>query len=292
MIGMIPDLEIALLRTFIAVNETGSVTLAGKMVGRTQPAVTAQMHRLERALGKPLFDSERRQGNGHIRLTRDGELLLGYARTLLNLNDEIRDRFQVPDIAGHVRLGVPDLYASFLLPIVLSGFARVFPKVEIELRCSRSVHLYAALQREEIDLAVVTSQPDFTCGTVVRKEPLIWVAAEDAMFRTGEAVPLALMPSGSVYRQHALEALGTAGRSWTIAAVSDSIAGLQAAVYAGLAMSIFPRCALTPHLRQVGSSEGLPALPALDIALHRKPGASSAAVDELAAYIAKELNNI
>ena len=289
---MIPDLEIFLLRTFVAVNETGSVTQAGKLVGRTQPAITHQMHRLEKALGKPLFVGDRRQGNGHIMLTRDGELLLGYARTLLLLNDEIRERFEGPDIAGHVRLGVPDLYAAFLLPIVLSGFARMHPQIEIELICSRSIHLHAALQRDEIDIAVMTRQPEFSTGTVVRKEPLIWVAGQDATFDISDTLPLALMPPGSIYRQHALDALGAAGRSWKIAAVSDSIAGLQAAVYAGLAISIFPICALTPHLRRVGVPEGLPQLPTLDIIVQRIAGASSAAIDQLCAYIAKELNNM
>ena len=142
---MIPDLEIPLLRTFVAVHDTGSITLAGKQVGRTQPAITHQMHRLERALGRPLFDGERRHGA----LTRDGEVLLAYARKLLSLNDEIRDRFEGPDIAGRVRLGVPDLYAAFLLPAVLAGFARVYPQVEIELRCSRSVQLRAAVARHD-----------------------------------------------------------------------------------------------------------------------------------------------
>ena len=225
-------------------------------------------------------------------LTRDGELLLGYARTLLTLNDEIRDRFQGADIAGHVRLGVPDLYAAFLLPIVLSGFARMYPQIEIELRCSRSIHLHAALQREEIDIAVMTRQPEFTTGTVVRKEPLIWVAGQDSVFDTAETLPLALMPPGSIYRQLALDALGASGRSWTIAAVSDSIAGLQAAVYAGLAISIFPLCALAPHLRRVGAKEGLPSLPTLDLMVQRKASTSTAAIDQLCGYIAKELNNM
>jgi DNA-binding transcriptional LysR family regulator len=289
---MIPDLEISLLRTFVAVNETGSVTLAGKLVGRTQPAVTHQMQRLEKALGKPLFDGDRRQGNGHITLTRDGELLLSYARTLLTLNDEIRDRFQAPDISGYVRLGVPDLYAAYLLPRVLSGFARAYPQVEIELRCSRSVHLFTALQREEIDIAVMTRQPEFGPGLTVREEPLIWVAGLEAAVLVDGPLPLALMPVGSIYRQHALDALSGARRPWKIAAVSDSIAGLQAAVYAGLAISIFPQCALTPDLRQVGAAEGLPSLPAQEIVVQRKPGGIAPAAEHLAHYINKELNNM
>lgn len=284
---MIPDLEISLLRTFIAVNETGSITLAGRQVGRTQPAVTHQMHRLENALGKPLFEADRRR----LTLTRDGEILLAYARKLLGLNDEIRDRFRAPDIAGHVRLGVPDLYAAFLLPVVLAGFARAYPHVEIEMRCSRSVQLRAALEREEIDIALVTRQPEFGNGVIVREEPLIWVAARDIPVETRPVLPLALLPAGSIYRQHALESLGAVGRAWTISAVSDSIAGLQAAVYAGLALSIFPLCALSHHVRRLGKAEGLPDLPALEIMLQRKPSGIVTAAEHLAEYIVRELNN-
>lgn len=285
---MIPDLEIPLLRTFVAVHDTGSITLAGKQVGRTQPAITHQMHRLERALGRPLFDGERRHGA----LTRDGEVLLAYARKLLSLNDEIRDRFGGPDIAGRVRLGVPDLYAAFLLPSVLAGFARVYPQVEIELRCSRSHQLRAALTREEIDLALMTKQPDQEGGVIVREEPLVWVAARDFDLDSGSPLPLALLPAGSLYRQCALDALGQTDRSWTITAVSDSIAGLQAAVHAGLAVSIFPQCAVDGEIRRLTAASGLPDLPALRIVLQRKAGEISCAVDHLAQYILSELGNI
>ncbi|GEP09073.1 LysR substrate-binding domain-containing protein [Methylobacterium gnaphalii] len=285
---MIPDLEIPLLRTFVAVVETGSITLAGKQVGRTQPAITHQMHRLEKALGKSLFGGDRR----HLTLTRDGEMLLGYARTLLGLNDEIRERFDAPDVAGHVRLGVPDLYAAFLLPAVLSGFSRAYPQIEIELRCSRSVNLHAALQREEIDIALMTRQPEFGSGTIVRQEPLVWVSARDYPVAPQGALPLALLPAGSVYRQHALDALGQIGRPWTIAAVSDSIAGLQAAVYAGLAVSAFPLCAVGPLVRRLGRNEGLPDMPDLEIVLQRKPSGIAAAAEHLAEYMIAEVGNL
>lgn len=285
---MIPDLEIPLLRTFVAVVETGSITLAGKQVGRTQPAITHQMHRLEQALAKPLFAGDRRR----LTLTREGEMLLGYARTLLGLNDEIRERFEAPDVAGHVRLGVPDLYAAYLLPSVLAGFSRAYPQIEIELRCSRSVNLYAALQREEIDIALMTRQSEFGSGAIVREEPLVWVAAHDYPASPLGALPLALLPAGSVYRQHALEALGRIGRLWSIAAVSDSIAGLQAAVYAGLAVSAFPLCAVSPQVRRLGRAEGFPGLPNLEIVLQRKPSGIAAAAEHLAEYIVSELANV
>jgi len=285
---MIPDLDIALLRTFVAIVDTGGLTSAGKMVGRTQPAITHQIKRLEEGLGRPLFGSDRR----HLSLTRDGEVLLGYARNLLRLNDEARARFSAPDIEGHVTLGTPDLYAAYLLPEILGSFARAHPKIEIELRCTRSVHLHAALQRDEIDVALMTDQPEFRGGETVRRERLIWVSGPTAELETEETLPLAVLPTGSVYRQRALEALGRIGRKWSITSVSDSIAGLQAAVFAGLAVSVFPACALSPGMRVLGKAEGLPELSSLELVLHRRPKGVSEAAEHLARYIGAELAQV
>ncbi len=186
---------------------------------------------------------------------------------------------------------MPDLYAAFLLPSVLAGFARVYPQVEIELRCSRSHQLRAALTREEIDLALMTKQPDQEGGVIVREEP-------SSGWQRGTSTSIRLTPppgtaaAGSLYRQCALDALGQTDRSWTITAVSDSIAGLQAAVHAGLAVSIFPQCAVDGEIRRLTTSSGLPDLPALKIVLQRKAGEISCAVDHLAQYILSELGNI
>ena len=184
---------------------------------------------------------------------------------------------------------MPDLYAAFLLPAVLSGFARVYPFVKIELRCSRSIHLFAALQRDEIDVAIMTRQPEFGTGLVIRQEPLVWVAAKDMPLPIASPVPLALMPIGSIFRQHALEALKECNRDSVTVAVSDSIAGLQAAVYARLAVSVFPLCAVTSDLQRLRRAEGLPSLPKLDIILQRRTGRTTGeAADHLAGYIARE----
>lgn len=282
---MYPDLEISLLRTFVAIVDTGGLTSAGRKVGRTQPAITHQIGRLEERLGRALFGSDRR----HIALTGDGEILLEYARAILRLNNEACGRLASPQVAGHVILGTPDLYAAFILPEVLANFSRTYPDVEIQLRCTRSVHLHHALERGDLDIAVMTNQPEFKRGEFIRKEPIVWVAGPRGEPERNNPLPLAVLPQGSIYRQLALEALGNAGRAWSIRSVCDSIAGLQAAVFAGLAVSVFPCCALMPALRTLGRSEGLPALPPVDLVMHRRPGGISAAGEHLAQHVAREL---
>ncbi len=284
---MSQDLDISLLRTFVAIVDTGGLTSAGKKVGRTQPAITHQIRRLEQAIGKPLFGDKRR----HLSLTHDGEILLEFARSILKLNDEARGRFAKPNIAGRVTLGTPDLYASYLLPEVLDNFSRTHPAVEIQLQCTRSVHLNAALERDELDIALVTNQPEFRRGELIRREPLVWVAGLRSQPELRKPLPLALLPQGSIYRQHALETLGSSGLQWEIRSVCDSIAGLQAAVFAGLAVSVFPQCAVVPEIRCLGEADGLPQLPPIELMLHRKSHDLSDAAEQLAQYIARELGD-
>jgi DNA-binding transcriptional LysR family regulator len=125
-----PDLDLALLRTFVAIVDTGGLTAAGKRVGRTQPAITHQVARLEERIGRQLFASDRR----HIALTNDGEILLEYARAMIRLNNEVYNRLSNRHLAGQVTLGTPDLYAAYLLPGVLGSFSRAHPDVEIQFR--------------------------------------------------------------------------------------------------------------------------------------------------------------
>jgi DNA-binding transcriptional LysR family regulator len=281
------DLDIALLRTFVAIVDTGGLTSAGRKVGRTQPAITHQISRLEDLIGRTLFDDNRRK----LSLTHDGEILLEFARAMLRINDEARGRFSAPDIAGRVTLGTPDLYAPYILPDVLESFSRAHPNVEIQLRCTRSVHLHAALERNELDIALMTNQPEFRRGELVRLEPLVWVAAIGSRPEMRKPLPLAVLPQGSVYRHHALEALGAAGLQWSIRSVCDSIAGLRAAVFAGLAVSVFPRCAIGADIRQLGAEDGLPPLPPVELVMHRKSQDISDAAEQLAQFITRELGH-
>jgi DNA-binding transcriptional LysR family regulator len=280
-----PDLDIALLRTFVAIVDTGSVTSGGRAVGRTQSAVTHQMNRLEAQLGRAVFAHDRRR----ITLTADGEILLEYARAMLKLSEEAKARFAAPSVAGQVTLGTPDLYAAYLLPEVLGRFSHAYPEIEIQLHCRRSVHLHSELTRDRLDLAILTEQPDLNGGEIVRREPLVWVAARGARPEIADPLPLAVLPAGSVYRQRALEALSSVGRKWAIRTVSDTIAGLQAAVLARLAVSVFPQCAVSAGMRRLGEEDGMPKLPGIGLVLLRRPAGVSDAAEHLAQFISRAL---
>ncbi len=277
-------LDLALLKTFAAIVDEGGLTAAGKVVGRTQPAVTHQLRRLERLVGRKLLVVGRR----NVTLTHDGEILLQYARSMLRLNDEAHARISAPDIEGRVIFGVPDLYAS-LLPDILSSFGRAYPRIEVELHFTRSVHLHAALKRKEVDLALVTRLPNVEGGRFVGQQPLVWVSSARSHPETLDPLPLAVLPVGSFGRKVVLDALAKTGRSWRIISVSDSFSGLHAAVIAGLAVAMLPQCAVTPGMRVLRASDGVPMLSAADLLIHHRAGTVSAAAANFAEFIAQRL---
>lgn len=278
-------LDLRLLQSFVLLVETGSVSETSRRIGRTQPAVSLQMRRLQEATGTKLFTTVGRK----LVLTSDGELLLGYARTILSLQDEVQVRLFAPKLTGHVILGIPDLYAAYLLPSILSEYCSAFPEVEIELRCMLSSALMTLLERDEIDLALVTGMRAFKDGALVAQEPLVWVAGESRSIHEENPIPLALLPPGNVFRDFALAGLEKTGRAWKIVCVSESIGGLQAAVLGGTAVSIVGRSSVLPGMRQLGQAESFPMLPKADLVLHRSGKRKNAAADAMADLITRNL---
>lgn len=279
------SVDMRVLRSFISVVETGSVTETARRLGRTQPAITLQMKRLEDLTGKILFKPDSRRPV----LTDEGDLVLSYAKSILRLHDELLGRLSSPDIEGHVVLGTPDLYAAYLLPSILALFRKSFPRIQVELRCSLSTPLVSLVQKGEVDIALVTRLPGFTGGQVVRQEQLIWAMGEGHDTHLQEPVPLALLPAGNIYRDHAIEGLERAGRKWRIACVSESVGGLQAAVFAGMAITVLCKSALVHGMRQIGINEYFPPLPKVDLLLYRASGQSTSAASALHEYLAHYL---
>src|SRR6202041_3132303 len=274
--------DIRLLRSLTSVADTGSITETARQLGRTQPAMSLQIQRLEEITGKALFRHEGRR----MQLTQDGDMVLGYARTILRLHDELLSRLSSPDVQGHVVVGVPDLYAAYMLPSVLSVFKEAFPRIRVEVRCALSTPTVDRVRRGEVDVALVTRMNNFTGGLVIHQEQLVWIVGGHSRAQFEDPVRLALLPPGNIYREHAINHLERAGRKWQIACVSESVSGLQAAVFAGMAVTVLGRCALVPGMRELTVSEGFPTLPKIDLLLYKAPGASSPAIDALHDYLA------
>ncbi|AWK87829.1 LysR substrate-binding domain-containing protein [Azospirillum thermophilum] len=272
------NLDTDLLRAFVAVAETLSFTRAGELVGRTQAAVSQQVRRLEEAVGKRVFERDTKG----VRLTRDGEVLLTYARRMLTLNDEVMALMRRTSTVASVRIGTPDDYATMLLPDVLARFAGTDPEVMVEVVCGNSPDLIAGIGRGQYDLVLVTRHPEDRTGELIRKERTVWVAPPAPGVEQSDPLPLALFPKGCVVRDLAVSALERMGRGWRTVFTSKSVVAVHGAVLGGLGVTAMEACTVPPQLRRLGPADGFPELPDVDMALHRAPGPLSPPVRRLA----------
>lgn len=279
------NIDIRILRSLISIVETGSITETARRLGRTQPAITLQIQRLEELTQKRLFLHEGRR----LTLTSDGSTVLSYARSILRLHDELISQLASNEIEGRVTLGTPDLYAAFMLPSILNVFRKAFPRIQVELNCALSTPLVGLVKRGDIDIALVTRMNDFTGGQVVRREQLIWMTGEESNAYLERPIPLALLPEGNIYRDYAITALEQARLRWRISCVSENVGGLQAAAFSGMAVTVLGRSALVSAMREIGTDEGLPPLPQVELLLYKSTTATSKAATTLHDYLAHYL---
>jgi DNA-binding transcriptional LysR family regulator len=275
------SLDPDLLQTFVAIAETGSFTLAAKRVHRTQSAVSMQVKRLEEALGRSLFEREGRT----ISLTPHGEILLDHARRIIRAHREALAAFDAQAVQGHVRVGSPDDYASTFLPAILARFADTHPKVHVEVICEDSTALVSRLAEGEVDLALTTQGSGESGGTVVHREPLVWVTSARHKAHLEDPLPLAVFHQGCCFRRHATQAMAQVGRHVRVAYTSLSVAGIYAALDAGLACSALLRSNVRPGLRVLTEAEGFPSLPEISLLLQRSPHAAGRLIDRLEAHM-------
>lgn len=274
------DLQPELLRAFLAVVESRSFTSAASRLNRTQSAVSMQLKRLEHQIGHQLLD---RTHNG-VTLTPQGERLLPRAQELLELNDEILGELGIEDVAGRVRVGLPEDFTAHFLPQVLASFARAFPEVELDVTCALSVRLLEQLGAGELDVVLATQRVGGG-GTLVRREDLVWVTStqDDAHLR--KPIPLALFPKACVFRTAALDAMEAAGHDVRAIYTSTSVSGIRAAVSAGLAVGVMVGGTIPEDLKVLGEDDGFPALPEVEIGLHTAQGGLRKPAHALADYI-------
>jgi DNA-binding transcriptional LysR family regulator len=280
------DLDIALLRAFVAVVEQGGFSAAARRLNCTQSAVSMQVKRLEDAVGMRLLLRDTRS----VRPTEPGETLMRRARRILALNDETVADLRGNGVDGLVRLGTPDDYATCFLPEALSRFARAHPRVQIEARCDMSADLLTLLAAGDLDLVVGTRQRGGP-GRLLRREALVWVAARDVEVEGMTPLPLVLAPRGCQFRDFAITALVEQGRDHRIAFISPSLAGIRAAVLGGLGVAVLAHSSLSPDLRLLGATDGFPALPPVDIVLNGPRAGATRAATALAGHLLDSLTH-
>jgi DNA-binding transcriptional LysR family regulator len=268
-----------LLRSFVAVAESGGFTNAAKLLNSAQSTVSAQIQRLENEAGRSLFLRSTRS----VQLTSAGETLLGYARTILRLNEDARLRLSGVRHAGRVRIGANEDLTDSWLPKVLLRFRRQYPELEIELEIGIGPRLFEKVETQELDLAVGGLCNGQGEGRRLWSEPLVW--ASSAGGEVPNVLPLAFFPEPCPYREAALRALAGSQKLWRVASTSSSLAGVRAAAMAGLAITPLPLQTIRPGLRVLGRKDKMPKLPEVEYVLHVRESDTRPTVSALGCLI-------
>lgn len=259
------DLDLDLLRTFVAIAETRTLGRAADRIGRTQAAVSMQVKKLEALLNQPLLN---RTGRGVV-LTLHGERLLGHARTILRHHDAALADISGAGLVGTLRFGCPDDYAAAFLPDILRSFAGQHPQVFVEVLCAPTPRLLEHLGRHALDLALTstaaTDGATHGATPIVRREPLVWVGSRHDLAATHEPLQLALSDPDTLDHRAAVEGLAAAGRPHRVAYASGSISGLLAVVRSGQAIAVLTQAAVPADLQILAPGDGLPPLPTVGL---------------------------
>ncbi|WP_213956515.1 LysR substrate-binding domain-containing protein [Variovorax sp. dw_954] len=279
------DLQLDWLTCFVAAVDAGSISGAAPEVHRSQSAVSIQIKKLEGAVGRSLFV----RGPRRLQLTADGQVLLGYARRILDLHAEAQAALQGDVLTGRVRLGVPDDYAAKYLTPVLKRFAPRHGGVQIELDCEQSTSLIPRIARGDLDLALI-SRDHPQRGTLLFHEPVVWVGSTQFELWRNDPLPVAVYEDTSLARTGALTALAQQGRRYRVVYNSSSLAGQIAAVESGLAVAVLTQCSAPGHLQVLGSEHGLGPLQPMEVAVYRsRASRTSKAVDSLQRLLVQTL---
>ncbi|HEY0792750.1 MAG TPA: LysR substrate-binding domain-containing protein [Chthoniobacterales bacterium] len=256
------DLEV--LRSMVLVHDAGGLRQAAKRVGRTPSAVSIQMRKLEEQVAMPLFVKAGRR----LTLNAAGQLLLGYARRLLAVEEEARHALGGAALQGGLRLGLLQDFAETILPDSLAAFIKAHPQVETEVIVDRSVNLMTMLREGDLDLAL-TFDPNRHPGstlpaTRVARAPMVWVARAD--YRPGPTLDLMFLQGPCVFRDAALKNLGEK-QPWRQTLSTPSLSGIWAAVGAGLGLSVRTELGLPAGLTGARRLAGRPPLPMVEVTL-------------------------
>jgi len=287
-----PDIDLDLIRCFQTVVESGGFTQASKRLHVTQSGITLKIKRLEEQLNCRLF----RRTAKPLELSHDGEVVLGYARRLLDLSQEMAQRVAKPKSTRALRLGVVDHFGPQLLPLWLAKFRETLPDTKILSDIGLTDELLKALEDDKFDLVIAsagyTAMGEYKLApsieeTHLQKEKLLWVHAEKSRIDPSkDPLPLVMFGTKCRFRPIALEALQKAGRTWEIVYVGGSLNSVQTAVEADLGLSVLSPLSLSQGTAIAHKGSRLPKLPTADLAIYSRKTPSHPAAQRLTAFLA------
>src|SRR5882724_1712005 len=289
------DIDLDLTRCFLTVVESGGFTQASKRLHVTQSGITLKIKRLEEQLNCRLF----RRTTKPLELSHEGEIVLGYARRLLDLSQEMAQRVAKPKRTGALRMGVVDHFGPQLLPLWLAEFRETLPNVKIVSDIGLTHELLKDLEDDKFDLVIAsagyTAMGEYKLApsiqeTHLQKEKMIWVQAENSRIDPSkDPLPLVMFGVKCRFRPIALEALQKARRTWEIVYVGGNLNSVQTAVEADLGLSVLSPLSLSEGIAIADKGAGLPKLASADLAIYSRKTLSHPMVQRLTAFLVQSV---
>ena len=269
-----PTLDLDALRSFVTGMECGSFAQAAIRLCRSTSAVSAQLKKLEQQCGAELV---MKKGRG-LALTRDGEIVMGYARRMLALNDEMQSALKGEQLQEEIRIGMQEDFGESLMPGILGQFRRHHPGVRIIARVDRNRALLNAFDANDLDMVLLwQNEREPRQGRTIGQSQMVWIQHPDldisALLAKGEPLPLVMFEHPCLMRSRAIDCLNRAGIPWRVVFVSHSLSGIWAAVQAGLGITLRTRIGMPGNLQVVRNV--LPAPGSLGITLEQKDGTNA-----------------
>jgi DNA-binding transcriptional LysR family regulator len=290
------QLSLDVLRTFVTIVDIGNFNRAGELLGRSQPAISLQIKKLEGQLDKKLFN---KVGQSY-QVNADGKWLYQKAKTMLAMNDDVFREFSSESLKGRLRLGIPSEFASALLPSIVGEFSQRYPDVSLDVTSALSKHLLENKQAAQYDLILALINPDedlsHTNGAIslnpkieiVREDDLVWVGDKNRHVRhqtfAQNTLPLVLAPDGCIYRSRVIAQLKQQTQPWKITYTNPDFYGLMAAIKQGLGITALAR-SIVPDELEIVKDKALPALGKINICLLNQDTLHPQVSQTLANYI-------
>lgn len=281
------SLDSDLLRTFIAVAQTGSVTHGAEKIHRSQSAASIQIKRLETIIGQPVLQ---RHGRGVV-LTDAGKRLLPVAMDVTARLDEALAGLSTGPVEGKIKLGIPHDHGQEKLARIIGDFSRQQPLVELDVTCALSTGFPDALGKGTLDLAIYEVETISTGEELLVEDPTCWVSSAERSFSDAATLPVALFDHACWWRDAAIASLAAQAKPYRIAYSSQSVSGVLAAVEAGIAIGLIGRSSLHRGLVVAGNEYGLGPTPTSKLVLGKKVSEVHQAVSVMASAIHAAFRN-
>lgn len=281
----VKNMDIVALRSFVLAENLGSFSAAALALHCSQSALSLRIKKLEEQLGSDLF-----YRNYHnLRLTSHGTLLLPEAIAVLNTHDKMLGIAHQTNEEEVIRLGLPEDLTTRFFHNFLVNHPQFIDQIELRMHLCRD--LIQLICDDKLDIAIVNAMPDYQGGYTLASRDLKWVCSPTFNYQPDQPLPLALHPEGCIYREHTFKVLNALGIPYRIVFSAQGAVSVQAAVIAGMGLSVTSHGNIPSELMVVPEEWGLPNLGQTDIRIFQKEKGSPALI-KFASLLRRELPRV